>query len=144
MDTYRSCRSRALAVHHRQVRLRRLLRTSSHYRRSSAPLVDHSEWGRTRSVGMHPDCCTHLDHNHIHLVVVEHRSCPAVAHSRARGTRRSARRCVGSQISNGSRVHPIQHTMVGRLVVVAASAVEVGIESSPAVVVAVGSADQSQ
>jgi len=91
-----------------------------------------------RSVGMRPDCCTHPGRNHIHLVVVERRSCPVVARSRVRGTGKFARRSAGSQRPNGSRVDPTQHTMVMRLVVVAESAVGEGTVSNPVAVVEVG------
>lgn len=91
-----------------------------------------------RFAGMHPGCCSHPGRSRNHLVMVEHRSCLVVARSQVRGTRRSARRCVGSRRSNDFRVDPTQHTMVVRLVVVAESAVGEGTVSSPAVVVGVG------
>lgn len=138
MKTYQSCRLRASAMHRLQDPLHLLRRTSSHYRRSFALSGYHYELGRTRSVGMRPGCCSHLVRNHIHPVVVEHRSYPAAARSQVQGIGKSVRRCVGSRRPSGFRAHPTQHTMVGRPVVVVESVVEVDIESNLAAAVGVG------
>ena len=85
-------------------------------------------------------CCSRLGRSRIHLVVVEHHSCPAVERNQDQGTGKYARRCAGSRRPSGFRAHPTQRTKVGRLVVAAESAVGVGIESNLAAVeVGIGS-----
>ena len=121
-------------MHHLQDLLHQLLRTSSHCHQTFSLPGGHCGLDRMSSGCMRLGCCSRLGRSRIHLVVVEHRSCPAVERNQDQGTGKYARRCAGSRRPSGFRAHPTQRTKVGRLVVAAESAVGVGIESNLAAV----------